>query len=74
MGNLREANYDFQRVFHSERANEVRRYIRDGKCYCPLANQAYSNILCDLASLVKVGKNILLNVSEFLQLTDNIRI
>jgi len=61
MGNLRESDYDFQRVFHSQKANEVRRYIRDRKCYCPLANQAYSNILCHLPSLLKVGKNILLN-------------
>jgi MoaA/NifB/PqqE/SkfB family radical SAM enzyme len=61
MGNLRQANYDFQQVFHSEQADEVRRYIRDKKCWCPLANQAYSNILCHLFSLLKVGKNILMS-------------
>ncbi len=61
MGNLREVNYDFQEMFHSERANEVRKYIRDRKCWCPLANQAYSNILCNLSSLLKVGRNILIN-------------
>ena len=61
MGNLRKVDYDFQRVFHSEQANEVKRYIRDGRCYCPLANQAYSNILCNLPSLFKVSKNILIN-------------
>jgi MoaA/NifB/PqqE/SkfB family radical SAM enzyme len=59
MGNLREVNYDFQQLFHSKQANEVRRYIRDKKCYCPLANQAYSNILCHLPSLFKVMKNII---------------
>jgi len=61
MGNLREAGYEFQRVFHSDKANEVRRYIRDRNCYCPLANQAYSNILWDLPSLFKVMMNILFN-------------
>ncbi len=61
MGNIREVDYDFQRVFYSDQANQVRRYIRDRKCYCPLANQAYSNILCNLASLFRVGKNILRN-------------
>ena len=61
MGNLREANYDFRQIFHSEQANEVRRYIRDRKCYCPLANQAYSNILCNTKALFKVLKNILIN-------------
>ncbi len=61
MGNLREANYDFRQTFHSEQANEVRRYIRDRKCYCPLANQTYSNILCNTKALFKVLKNILIN-------------
>lgn len=61
MGNLRKEGYDFQKVFHSEQADEVRRYIHDKNCWCPLANQAYSNILCDLPSLFKVGKNILSN-------------
>ncbi len=58
MGTLRQAGYDFQRILHSEQANEIRRYIRDQKCWCPLANQAYSNILCNFNPLWKVMKNI----------------
>ena len=54
MGNLREVGYDFFKVWNSKRAKEVRKYIQDRKCYCPLANQAYSNILCDPISMVKV--------------------
>jgi len=64
MGNLREVNYDFQRLFRSKRANEVRRYIRDKKCHCPLANQSYSNILCHFPSLFKVMKNIIKTCSS----------
>lgn len=59
MGDLREANYDFKRVWQSRQANEVRKHIKDGNCYCPLANQAYSNILCDFSSMFKVFKNII---------------
>jgi len=59
MGDLREVNFDFKRVWHSKQAEDVRRYIKDGNCYCPLANQAYSNILCDGRSMVKVFKNII---------------
>jgi MoaA/NifB/PqqE/SkfB family radical SAM enzyme len=58
MGNLRKANYDFKQVFHSHQADEVRRYIREKNCYCPLANQAYSNILCHFPSLFRVASNI----------------
>ena len=54
MGNLREADYDFKKVWHSKQANEVRRYIREGNCVCPLANQAYSNILCSAVAIFKV--------------------
>ena len=59
MGDLRAVNYDFKKVWHSKQANEVRKYIKDGNCYCPLANQAYSNILCDFRSMLKVFKNII---------------
>ncbi len=59
LGNLREADYNFHHIHNSEKANEARKYIRDGQCWCPLANQAYSNILLNLPSLIKVAKNIL---------------
>ncbi len=55
MGNLREYDYDFQKLWYSKKAEKVRRYIRHGKCACPLANQAYSNILMHFPSLFKAG-------------------
>ena len=58
MGNLREVDYDFYKVWNSKKAKEVRKYIQDRNCYCPLANQAYSNILCDPISMVKVVSKI----------------
>jgi len=61
MGNLKQADYNFYYVFHSEQADEVRGYIRDKQCWCPLANQAYSNILGHFPSLLKVGKNIFMS-------------
>jgi MoaA/NifB/PqqE/SkfB family radical SAM enzyme len=61
MGNIRDYDYDFRLLFRSEEAAKVRKYIKDGKCACPLANQAYSNILCHAPSMVKFGKNIFFN-------------
>lgn len=55
MGNLRDCNYDFQKLWHSNKANEVRKYIKDKNCACPLANQGYSNILMHFPSLFKAG-------------------
>jgi len=57
MGFLREQDYDFQQVWHSDQANRVRKYIKDGNCACPLANQAYSNILCSPLYLIKALQN-----------------
>ena len=58
LGDLRSADYDFMAVWHSAQADEVRASIKAGECACPLANQAYSNILCDAPSLVKAMDNV----------------
>ena len=62
LGNLRESGYDFQAVWRSEQAQKVRADIKAKKCWCPLANQAYSNILCHPPSLMKVFKNMFRHV------------
>ena len=58
MGFLREQEYDFQKVWYSAQANKVRKYIKEKNCACPLANQAYSNILCSPKYLLKAIFNI----------------
>jgi MoaA/NifB/PqqE/SkfB family radical SAM enzyme len=55
MGNLREADFDFDKVWTSAKGDELRGSIRRGECFCPLANAAYSSMLCDPATLVRVG-------------------
>lgn len=55
LGNLRDFGYDFQKLWHSDEANEVRKYIRSNQCSCPVANQAYSNELMHIPTLVKAG-------------------
>ena len=61
MGNLRDYNYDFKLLWNSPDAKKIRKYIKDKKCCCPLANQTYSNILMHLPSLTKVLKKIILD-------------
>lgn len=58
IGNLRESGYDLRPIWASRRADELRDSIRRGDCHCPLANAAYSSILCDTPSLLKVGWNV----------------
>lgn len=58
MGNLRDANFDFWKIWRGQRAKAVRRFIHERRCACPLANQMYSNILLDPKSLAKVVRNL----------------
>lgn len=59
MGNLRDYQYNFMELWRSEKANEVRLYIKEKNCACPLANQAYSNELMHLPSLIKASVKML---------------
>jgi MoaA/NifB/PqqE/SkfB family radical SAM enzyme len=59
MGNIRDFDYDYDVLYNSEKAREVLKYIQSGRCYCPLANQAYSNMLMSIPYLVKVCNNYL---------------
>lgn len=60
MGNLRDFGYDFRKLWNSESARQVRAYIKAQNCACPLANQAYSNILCS----VKATSEMIVNVAR----------
>jgi MoaA/NifB/PqqE/SkfB family radical SAM enzyme len=59
MGNLRDSNYDFRKVWYSPEAQRIRRYISDKKCACPLANAHYTNILCNPTALLRVSYNLI---------------
>ena len=58
VGNLREHNYDFGTVWRSAEARELRRSIKAGECYCPLANAAYTNMLTHAPTLAKVAAEV----------------
>lgn len=59
MGNLRENNYDFRKVWQGADAARIRASIKRKECFCPLANACYTNILCSPASLLKVFRHVL---------------
>jgi len=60
MGNIRESDYDFRKIWLSPRARDIRNYIKGKNCACPLANAHYTNMICNLTSALKVLKNIAL--------------
>jgi MoaA/NifB/PqqE/SkfB family radical SAM enzyme len=58
MGNLRDHDYDFGSVWTTGKAQQLRRSIKAGECYCPLANAAYSNMLMHAPTVTKVAADV----------------
>jgi hypothetical protein len=58
MGNLRENDYDFGTVWRSGKADQLRRSIKAGECYCPLANAAYTNMLTHAPTVSRVATGV----------------
>ena len=57
MGKLREADYDFRKVWESPEAEKIRRSIKKQECFCPLASASYSNMLMHNPTLFKLLRN-----------------
>jgi MoaA/NifB/PqqE/SkfB family radical SAM enzyme len=58
MGNLRENDYDFKKIWKSGQAKRIRESIRKKECYCPLANASYTNMLASPKILMKITGNL----------------
>ncbi len=59
LGNLRDVEYDFPRIWHAQPAAAFRRSVKRRECECPLANVSYTNMLMDAGSLTRVGTHVL---------------
>jgi len=59
MGNLRDHNYNFEAVWNSASANEIRCSIKSKECACPLANAGYTNLLLHPSSMIKISSRLL---------------
>jgi len=55
LGDLRAVDYDFSSVWRSKDAAKSRRRIKEERCRCPLANQAYMNMVMSAPTMAKVG-------------------
>lgn len=55
IGNLREENYNLKKIWQNKKAALLRKEIKNGLCYCPMANASYTNILCNIKKLFQVA-------------------
>jgi MoaA/NifB/PqqE/SkfB family radical SAM enzyme len=61
VGNLREVDYDFGRLWQGVAARGFRRSVKNLECQCPLANASYTNMLMDTGSVLRVGRTLLVS-------------
>jgi MoaA/NifB/PqqE/SkfB family radical SAM enzyme len=54
VGNLYEKNFNFRSIWFSRQARKMRKEIKQKKCYCPLANASYTNLMMHIPSLLRV--------------------
>ena len=54
IGNIKDTNYDFKKLWHSTKAAKLRRFIKDTKCYCTYECAITTNILFNIAQLTKM--------------------
>lgn len=59
LGNLREAGYDLNKLWQGERAQSMRTFIRDTKCFCTHECNTSINLLFNPAAYPKIGREML---------------
>ncbi|MFZ2602422.1 MAG: radical SAM protein [Candidatus Omnitrophota bacterium] len=57
IGNLREENYDFRRIWFSVKFKKIRREIEERRCYCYHGCNALTNVLYNPKHLPKIAIN-----------------
>jgi hypothetical protein len=56
LGNVRDVNYDFKKIWYSQKADETRKFIADTKCFCTYECFLTVNILFNPRMMPKILK------------------
>jgi len=54
VGNLRQVQYDFKKIWFSRSMDMLRGSIFRGECACPMANASYTNMLLHVPTMARV--------------------
>lgn len=54
IGNLRNYNYDFDKIWYSNNAKKIRKWVKEKHCNCPLVGQAFLDTVMNPKELIKV--------------------
>ncbi len=61
LGRARDADYDITRIYSSEKARQVRRFIRESHCYCSFECALFNNIVFNPRYWPALGMRVLFN-------------
>lgn len=64
IGNLREAGYDMAKLWRGERADSMRRFIHDTKCFCTHECNMSINLLFNPAAYPRIVKEMVAPAAE----------
>jgi MoaA/NifB/PqqE/SkfB family radical SAM enzyme len=56
LGNLKDYDYDFKALWHSDKAKEIRAWVKEGHCWCPLVGQSYLDTMMSPIQMARVVK------------------
>lgn len=59
MGNLRESDYNFKKIWFSKKSDQIRKKIKENKCYCTHECNLLPNIIYNPKFSFKIIKNYL---------------
>lgn len=62
LGNLRDYQYDFRRIWFGEKSKPIRKSIKSKECFCPLANASYTNMLMHIPTLYKISRSLIRSI------------
>lgn len=62
MGNIRDVNYDIKKILHSDRGNEVKKFIKDTNCHCTYECATNANLVYNPKSYPKLAAKIVKNL------------
>jgi radical SAM protein with 4Fe4S-binding SPASM domain len=60
LGNLRENDYDFPRIMRSEKAAQVKNFIRNSRCYCTFECAILANLVFHPINLINIAARSLM--------------
>jgi sulfatase maturation enzyme AslB (radical SAM superfamily) len=61
LGNVRDYNYDYPRLFHSPQAMKIRKQIKQEHCYCTHSNPCYTSMLCNFKLMGKITSDFIIH-------------